>query len=128
MNELPVKSPQVIPRVAVIEIPVTDVHKSVEWYEKILGAKPIGDIGDSAVFMRLNGADKDATVLRLVKTNDYQRLRFISDGITYSVIEFYSDNVPEFLEHLRQQKVPINGTSGFFDPDGNSFAVIHLSI
>ncbi|XID91504.1 sigma-70 family RNA polymerase sigma factor [Paenibacillaceae bacterium WGS1546] len=92
-------------RVASVEIPVTSLKKAVDWYEAVFGMKVLGKpVGDwEAAMLYLDGGE------RLGVPN------------FHSVIDFYSANVESMLEELRNRKVKMNGISGFFDSDGNSW-------
>ncbi|MDB5053710.1 MAG: polymerase sigma factor [Bacilli bacterium] len=115
-------------RVAGVEIPVSDLKKAVVWYAEIFGMKVLGELKDDweAAMLYLDGGERIGVPnFYLVETADEQRLAFVNSNtnITHSVIDFYSSNVNLMLTDLRVRKVQLNGTSGFFDPDGNSLAV-----
>ncbi|MBW7475582.1 sigma-70 family RNA polymerase sigma factor [Paenibacillus oenotherae] len=115
-------------RIAGVEIPVQDLKKAVAWYTDTFGMKVLGEPeGDwEAAMLYLDGGERlGVPNFYLVETQDEQRLGFVNTytKVTHSVVDFYSANVEPMLTGLRTRKVKMNGTSGFFDPDGNSLAV-----
>ncbi|QMV42030.1 sigma-70 family RNA polymerase sigma factor [Cohnella cholangitidis] len=115
-------------RVAGVEIPVNRLKQAVEWYTAVFGMKVLGEpVGEwEAAMLYLDGGERlGVPNFYLVETKDEQRLTFKNTytNVTHSVIDFYSADVDTFLTGLRNRKIPMNGQSGFFDPDGNSLAV-----
>ncbi|MDT8977769.1 VOC family protein [Paenibacillus sp. chi10] len=118
----------IVPRIATIEIPVSDLRKAIAWYTETFGMKVLGEPDEDweAAMLYLDGGERlGVPNLYLVENQDEQRLAFTNTytDVTHSVIDFYSANVEEMLIGLRSRIVMMNGVSGFFDPDGNSLAV-----
>lgn len=126
----------VIPRIACIEIPVSNLKAAVEWYGKILGLKVIGEFQDSwkEAMLQFPGNPIGVPTVYLVQTDSQDRLKFYNTnyGYTQSIIDFYTADLAEFHRRLKALGVATNretielqpgetGGFGFFDPDGNSF-------
>ena len=117
--------------VASVEIPVRNLQKAIAWYTETFGMKVLGaPIGDweSAMLYLDEGERLGVPNFYLVETEDEQRLTFLNTytNVTHSVIDFYSANVEPIIAGLRNRGVKMNGSSGFFDPDGNSLAISHI--
>jgi catechol 2,3-dioxygenase-like lactoylglutathione lyase family enzyme len=115
-------------RVAGVGIPVKNLKKAIAWYTAVFGMKVLGEPqGDGeAAMLYLDGGERlGVPNFYLVETEDEQRLAFVNTytNVTHSVIDFYSANVTLLLTELQSRGVQMNGTGGFFDPDGNSLAV-----
>lgn len=125
-----------VPRIAGIEIPVSNLRSAVEWYHRVLGLIVIGDFQESWKEAMLQFAHRPDGVpgIYLVQTDSPERLKFhnTNHGYTQSIIDFYSDDLPAFHRHLKMHGVTTNrdvvelrageiSGFGFFDPDGNSF-------
>jgi catechol 2,3-dioxygenase-like lactoylglutathione lyase family enzyme len=130
------KSNQVlVPRIATIEIPVSNLKAAVEWYRQILGLKVLGEFQDTWKEAMLQFPEQPVGVpaIYLVQTDSPERLRFhnTNHGYTQSIIDFYAEDLGAFHRHLKSHSVTTNRETvelkqgeisgfGFFDPDGNS--------
>lgn len=130
-----------VPRIATIEIPVSDLKRSVEWYCSILGMKVIGRFEDTwkEAMLQFSEQLSGVPLLYLVQTNSPERLRFHNSnyGYTQSVIDFYTEDLSAFHRFLKSNGTTTNrdivdlqpgevSGFGFFDPDGNSFGATNL--
>ncbi|TNJ63813.1 VOC family protein [Paenibacillus hemerocallicola] len=135
-NQIPLVS-----RIAGVEIPVSDLRAAVEWYDRVLGLKVIGDFQESWKEAMLQFAHRPDGVpgIYLVQTDSSERLKFHNTnyGYTQSIIDFYSDDLPAFHRHLKTHGVTTNrdvvqlsageiSGFGFFDPDGNSLGATNV--
>ncbi|PLR78986.1 hypothetical protein CU633_02655 [Bacillus sp. V3-13] len=131
---------RIIPRIATIEIPVSDVKKSIDWYSKILGTKVISQDEHTAM-LRLQGGNRvGVPTLYLVQTDDSSRLSFknTNTNITHSIIDFYIQDLNRFHTFLSEQGVTVTGINyipgmpgfggfGFNDPDGNLLSACNVT-
>ncbi|RJE86204.1 hypothetical protein D3P07_19200 [Paenibacillus sp. 1011MAR3C5] len=117
--------------VAGVEIPVTDLRKSIEWYTSVFGLRlldePSGN-GESAMLYLNEGGRLSGPYIYLVETEDERRLAFRQSDtkVVHSVIDFCTDHVESMLEQLRGRGIQMNGISGFYDPEGNSLAICSM--
>jgi catechol-2,3-dioxygenase len=115
-----------IPRISAIEFPVSKLESSINWYVKLLGLE-VQYRGSNDAMLTFN--ETGVPGIFLCQTEDTQRLQFVntSNGITHSVIDFYTSNLEEFRNYLIEQCVEVgklnmnsnHGGFGFKDPDGN---------
>ncbi|RLL45447.1 VOC family protein [Oceanobacillus piezotolerans] len=112
-----------------IFIPVTNVKKSIEWYEKNLGAKLIDSWEDGAGFYLPNGS----TQLALVEVDTKQPTEFVIKGNKKnSYYNFVVDDINLAYKHFHENNVtttPIKDFGGmkyfdFYDLDQNPFSVV----
>lgn len=130
-----------VPRIACIEIPVSNLKAAVEWYNKILGMEVVGEFKESWKEAMLQFPDHPAGVptVYLVQTDSQERLKFYNTnhGYTQSIVDFYTADLAQFHRHLKANGVTTNresidlqpgemGGFGFFDPDGNSFGATNV--
>lgn len=133
--------PTLVPRIAGIEIPVSNLQASVHWYTSILGLKLLEEFKDTWKEAMLQFPDHPAGVpmIYLVQTDSPERLAFYNTnhGYTQSVIDFYAPDLGKFHRWLQSNGVNTNrdkvelkpgeiGGFGFFDPDGNSLGATNL--
>ncbi|QTD42511.1 VOC family protein [Sporosarcina sp. Te-1] len=113
-----------------IFIPVTNVEKSAEWYEKNLGVKKIDSWEDGVGYYLPIGS----TQLALVKVDSPQPTEFsIKGNQKNSYYNFVVDDIENALKHLKHNGVvttEIEDIGGmkffdFFDLDGNPFSVVN---
>jgi catechol 2,3-dioxygenase-like lactoylglutathione lyase family enzyme len=117
-----------ISHVATIEIPVTNLDKSIEFYMDILGVE-LEFKGEKNAMLTFK--KKGVPTFFLVQTKETQATSFTNsnNGIIHSLIDFYTPNLKEFYHWLQEKNIhvgtlnvhPENGFGGFGfkDPDGN---------
>lgn len=117
-----------ISRISSVEIPVSDLEASVEWYTRILGLQ-VQHKGDAFAMLTFDAVGVPGVFL--CETRDTGRLQFenTNNGVIHSMIDFYTDDLKGFHEFLVAQgvqagelKIDTNsdfGGFGFRDPDGN---------
>ncbi|MBD3921620.1 VOC family protein [Paenibacillus sp. PR3] len=126
----------IVPRVATIEIPVSNLKAAIRWYDQILGLEAVGvyeDCWTEAMF-QFPGKPVGVPTIYLVQTDSSERLRFYNTnrGYTQSIIDFYTPDLAAFHKHLKSHDVQTNRETvalkpgeisgfGFYDLDGNSF-------
>ncbi|MCU9612595.1 sigma-70 family RNA polymerase sigma factor [Caldibacillus lycopersici] len=130
---------RIVPRIATIEIPVTNLPKSIAWYSKLLGLKAVYQ-DENSCMLHLQGSSRiGVPTIYLVKTEDERRLLFKNTftGIIHSVIDFYIDDLERFHHYLQQEGVKVTnlnyfpgtkqGGFGFEDPDGNLLSATNVT-
>lgn len=131
---------RIVPRIATIEIPVSNVKQSIEWYGKILGTKAVFE-GEQAAMLHLQGGNRTGVpTLYLVETKDHARLSFLNTNtnVVHSVIDFYIPDLERFHSFLTEQGVEVTGINyipnmpgmggfGFKDPNGNLLSVTNVT-
>ncbi len=132
---------RITPRIATVEIPVSNLKRSVEWYTNTFGL---------SVWVELNGAallhvqGKNATSapgIYLVETESAERLSFKNSntGVEHSVIDFYVPDLERFHVFCHDQKHEVSevkfiegmgkqGGFGIKDPDGNSIGITNVTL
>jgi RNA polymerase sigma factor (sigma-70 family) len=131
---------RIVPRIATIEIPVSNLDLSISWYSKFLGTKVIHQDPTSAMLMLQGGNRIGVPTLYLVQTNDANRLSFknTNTNTTHSVIDFFLPHLDRFHSFLTNENVEVTGINyiegtpgyggfGFKDPDGNSLSVCNVT-
>ncbi|WP_159882049.1 sigma-70 family RNA polymerase sigma factor [Paenibacillus puerhi] len=134
----------IVPRIATIEIPVSDLRRAVDWYSSMLGAKPQGpwnDEGTSAMLHFQGGSGAiGVPSIYLVQTEDTRRLTFTNTqyGYIQSIIDLYTPDLKGYYHFLKDQGVDVNEIDwerepgrqgfGFRDCDGNSFGACHVKL
>ncbi|WP_042148044.1 VOC family protein [Paucisalibacillus sp. EB02] len=117
-------------KIGSIFIPVTDIEKSIDWYEKLLGVKKIDRWEDGAGFYFPTGSAQ----LALVKVVDPQPTEFIIKGDQKnSYFNFVVDDIETAHQHFKNNGILTTDidTFGdmkffdFFDLDGNPFSVVN---
>jgi RNA polymerase sigma factor (sigma-70 family) len=130
---------RIVPRIATIEIPVSDVNKSVIWYNKILGIQAVHQ-DEKAAMMQLQGGSRiGVPTIYLVQTDEKVHLTFKNSntGVLHSVIDFYIQDLERFHLFLKQEGVKVTdlnffpgsnfGGFGFEDPDGNLLSATNVT-
>ncbi|MGG0656949.1 VOC family protein [Rummeliibacillus pycnus] len=123
-----------ITHIATIEIPVTNLNKSIEFYIDILGVKVVFRGNKQAM---LSFSTKGVPTIFLVETKEQTGLSFINtnNDIEHSVIDFYTPNLKEFYNWLIDKEVTVGtlnvnnesfGGFGFKDPDGNLLSACNI--
>ncbi|MEX3711494.1 VOC family protein [Cytobacillus horneckiae] len=120
-------------KVGSIFIPVTNIEKSTEWYQKNLGVKIIDHWEDGAGFY----FPGSTTQLGLVQVETPQPSEFVIKGRKKNVYyNFIVQNIEEAHQYLNNHGVvttaieDFDGMKGFdfFDLDGNAFSVVDEDI
>ncbi|WP_164669422.1 VOC family protein [Virgibacillus doumboii] len=113
-----------------IFIPVTDLKKSTDWYEKMLGFEMLHEDEPEANVLKIwNGV----VTFCLVKSSDVEQPAFPENN--YGVdhyMNFHTDDIQSIHQSLVEKSANVGdihelgGMRGFdlFDPDGNRFSVI----
>ncbi|AYV74480.1 VOC family protein [Bacillus sp. PK3-056] len=116
------------PHVATLEIPVSNLKKSLDWYLAIFDVKV--HYQDSMTAM-LTFESKGVPTIYLVETGELNKLSFKNTKTenVHSIIDFFTPSLAEFHSWLKEQDVlvgtlnidPNHGYGGFSfqDPDGN---------
>lgn len=124
-----------ISHIATVEIPVSNLKKSIEFYTDIIGVK-VESSGENFAMLSFNS--KGVPTLFLVETEDKKSLSFTNtnNDIVHSVIDFYSPNLHLFYSWLKEKNVEVGilninnetelGGFGFKDPDGNSLSACNI--
>ncbi|WP_047985825.1 VOC family protein [Ornithinibacillus californiensis] len=117
-------------KVGGVFIPVTDLKKSTEWYEKNLGVKKIDSWGEGAGFYFPIGSAQMA----LVEVASPQPTEFVIKGNQKNCyFNFIVEDIEATHRQLQDNDVVVseiddfNGMKffDFFDPDGNPFSVVN---
>jgi RNA polymerase sigma factor (sigma-70 family) len=130
---------RIVPRIATIEIPVTNIQQSVDWYYKMLGLKAVHQ-DEQAAMMHLQGGSRiGVPTIYLVQTDEKTRLAFKNSntGVIHSVIDFYIQDLERFHSFLKHEGVKVTtlnlfpnsnmGGFGFEDPDGNLLSATNVT-
>jgi catechol 2,3-dioxygenase-like lactoylglutathione lyase family enzyme len=124
-----------ISHIATVEIPVSNLKKSIEFYTDIIGLK-VESHGEK--FAMLTFSSKGVTTLFLVETEEEKNLSFTNtnNDIVHSVIDFYAPNLQLFNDWLKEKNIEVGtlninnetglGGFGFKDPDGNSLSACNI--
>ncbi|MBY0122037.1 VOC family protein [Bacillus sp. S/N-304-OC-R1] len=124
-----------ITHIATVEIPISSLERSIEFYTRVLGVK-VSFKGEKNAMLSFQS--KGVPTLYLVETADVQSLSFSNsnNGIIHSVIDFYTPSLVEFYEWLKKEHVEVGtfnvnengiGGFGFKDPDGNLLSACNVS-
>lgn len=130
---------RIVPRIATIEIPVSNIKQSIDWYGKVLGIKAVHQ-DETAAMLHLQGASRvGVPTLYLVQTDERVPLGFknTNTGVIHSIIDFYIQDLERFHSFLKQEGVKVTdlnffpgskmGGFGFEDPDGNLLSVTNVT-
>ena len=126
-----------ISKVATLEIPVTNLQRSVYWYTEVLQLSLVHhdeDHGTAVLSLMTSGSP----TLYLVEVEEMAPISFYNKrtGVTHSMIDFYTKNLHEYHSYLTDQGVKVDaleteaeelGGFGFQDPDGNRLSVCNIS-
>lgn len=134
----------IVPRIATIELPVSDLRRAVDWYGEMLGAHPQGEWNDAwtAAMLHFQGGAGALGVpsIYLVKTADKRRLTFRNTrhGYMQSVVDLYTHDLQGYYRFLQERGADVNEIDweaephrqgfGFRDCDGNSFGVCNVEL
>ncbi len=118
-----------VTRISSIEVPVSNLERSIDWYIKIIGLEVQHKDSQSAM-LTLNA--KGVPTIFLVETESIEKLQFKNTrtNINHSVIDFYTSDLEGYYNFLIEQGVEVGklnmhsgfGGFGFRDPDGNSLS------
>lgn len=116
-----------------IEVPVSDLKKSVDWYTRILGLEVQYEDATTAM-LTFNAIGVPGVYLCQTEASD--RLQFVNTNtnITHSIIDFYTADLQQFYDFLIEQQVEVGklnvhgdfGGFGFRDPDGNLLSACNI--
>ncbi|QPC47603.1 VOC family protein [Mangrovibacillus cuniculi] len=121
--------------VATIEIPVSNLEKSLAFYTEVL-AVDIHFKGDKNAMLTFGV--KGVPTLFLVETDNVEKLSFAnsSTGVEHSIIDFYTPDLKGFYDFLVEKNVEVGslnlregsdlGGFGFRDPDGNLLSACNI--
>lgn len=118
-----------IKRILYNEIPVKDIHKSIAWFQEVLGLEFIWH-SEEAGLAQLNLPS--GQMMFLNQTDDDTKANFTVNGKQHNVIGFQTDDMEKLYNHLKLHDVvtePVvddgegNLFLHFFDMDGNMFNV-----
>jgi len=124
-----------ISHVATIEIPVTNLENSIEFYVDILGVE-VEFKGEKNAMLTFK--TKGVPTFYLVQTEEIHGTSFNNSNnqVVHSVIDFYAPKLQEFYVWLKEKHIeigPLNihpdtgyGGFGFKDPDGNLLGVTNV--
>lgn len=130
---------RIVPRIATIEIPVSNIKQSVAWYSKYLGTKASFTDEKTAMLQLQGGSRVGVPMLYLVQTEDGKRLHFqnTNTGVSHSIIDFYLEDLERFHSFLKKEKIKVTelnyfpnstrGGFGFEDPDGNLLSACNVT-
>ncbi|WP_246202552.1 VOC family protein [Virgibacillus doumboii] len=126
---------KMVSKITNVEIPVSNLERSVKWYTELLGLHIQYQDNDSAM---LSFYVPGAASIFLMKTDDPSRLSFRNTTWNIdenSVIDFYAEDLNACHEWLREQGAnvtPLNSNEdgplgfGLQDPDGNVLGVCNV--
>lgn len=130
---------RIVPRIATIEIPVSNIEQSVAWYNKVLGIKAVHQDEYAAMLHLQGGSRVGVPTLYLVQTEEPNRLQFKNSntGVIHSIIDFYIQDLERLHTFLKQEGVKVTelnffpgsnkGGFGFEDPDGNLLSACNVT-
>lgn len=123
------------PHVATLEIPVSNLKNSLNWYLAIFDLKI--HYQDSITAM-LTFETKGVPTIYLVETKELKKLSFkntITENV-HSIIDFFTPSLAEFHSWLKEKNVVVGtlnidpnhgfGRFSFKDPDGNLLGVTNV--
>ncbi|PLR77371.1 glyoxalase/bleomycin resistance/dioxygenase family protein [Bacillus sp. V3-13] len=124
-----------ISHIATIEIPVSSLEQSVDFYVDILGVE-IHFKGEENAMLSFHS--KGVPTIFLVETEEKSNLSFKNtyNNVIHSVIDFYTPSLKEFYDWLKEKNVEVGtlninnenglGGFGFKDPDGNLLSATNI--
>ncbi|MBT2691155.1 VOC family protein [Bacillus sp. ISL-47] len=125
-----------ISHIATVEIPVSNLDRSVHFYVEVLGVE-VEFKGEKNAMLSFQS--KGVPTIFLVETAaEGKSLSFANsnDGVEHSVIDFYTPSLKELHQWLQEKNVevgPLNlnqehglGGFGFKDPDGNLLSACNV--
>ncbi|QTD42546.1 VOC family protein [Sporosarcina sp. Te-1] len=128
-----------VSHIATVEIPVTNLQRSIEFYVETLGVSVTFQGEKQAM---LSFGSKGVPTMFLVQIDvhmeEQKHLSFVnpSNGVEHTVIDFYTDKLSEFHSWLADRNVEVSalnineenglGGFGFKDPDGNLLSACNI--
>ncbi|MCS0790001.1 VOC family protein [Cytobacillus firmus] len=123
-----------ISHIATVEIPVSNLERSVVFYVDVLGVK-VEFKGEKNAMLSFQA--KGVPTIFLVETEDRKSLSFSNshNGVEHSIIDFYTQSLEEFHQWLQMKNIevgPLNikehgfGGFGFKDPDSNLLSACNV--
>ncbi|MFE8700050.1 VOC family protein [Cytobacillus sp. FJAT-54145] len=124
-----------ISHIATLEIPVTNLELSIEFYKDILGVE-VEFKGEKNAMLSFK--KKGVPTIFLVGTEGRKGISFnnTNNGIEHSIIDFYTPNLKEFYQWLQDKNIEVTtlninedhgfGGFGFKDPDGNLLSATNV--
>ncbi|MFC4321974.1 VOC family protein [Litchfieldia salsa] len=126
--------PCYVTRISTIELPVTNIETSVNWYAKMLNLVVQHKTEHDAM---LSFNAKGVASIYLVRTDDSKRNFFENThtNVTHSVIDLYTYDLEGFYQFLQDHNVEVGelnltgefGGFGFKDPDGNHLSATNIA-
>lgn len=115
-----------VKRISSVEIPVTDLEASVEWYTKHLGLS-VQFQGDLFAMLTFNAVGVPGVFLCKTESGDTLQFKNTNTDVTHSIIDFYTKDLAGFHQYLNDKGIETGqlnmqdgfGGFGFKDPDGN---------
>jgi glyoxylase I family protein len=117
-------------RVGSIFIPVTDMERSMAWYEEHLRVKKIDEWEDGVGYALSDGL----TQLALVKVGSHQETEFTIRGDRKNpYFNFLTENIETVHEEFQKHGITVTDIEDFGemkafdfnDPDGNPFSIVN---
>jgi catechol 2,3-dioxygenase-like lactoylglutathione lyase family enzyme len=115
-----------ITRISAVEVPVSNLVKSIDWYTRILGLE-VQHKDLKTAMLTFNALGVPGVFL--CETESNEKLQFINtnNDVTHSVIDFFTADLIGFYNFLIEQGVKVGklnmnsdfGGFGFEDPNGN---------
>ena len=123
-----------ISRIATIELPVSNLERSIDFYMSIVGVH-LEFKGEKAAM--LSFGQRGVPTIYLVETKEMSPVSFFNtySGVTHTVIDFYTPTLKDFYQWLKEKQVEVGsfnvneeglGGFGFKDPDGNLLSVCNI--
>lgn len=133
MGDHVVISEKLLERIDFIQLSVSDLHRSVSWYEKHFGFKKDFLNENLAVLMPPTPIPTGLPTLLLNKAGNNPNW-FESNLGKSSTVGFHTKNVQKLYEYFKEQQVEVSEISdggfayfmSFYDLDSNMFEVIQL--
>lgn len=129
----PIVEKNLIERIDYIQVSVTDLNASRDWYSRHFGFKEDFNDGKMCVMVPPQPAPSGLPMLILLPTGRQSNWITRGDG-KQGIIGLHCTNVSELQAYLTEQSIETTDISdggfayfmSFFDPDGNMFEVIQL--
>ncbi|GKS10694.1 hypothetical protein YDYSY3_16940 [Paenibacillus chitinolyticus] len=113
-----------------VQLPVSNLKQSIEWYGKMFGCTLLDNYGECAMLKLENGPN-----LMLWQSSDYSSAHFDKDGETMPVIFFKSNEIDLLARRLEEEQVRIVSFDDggfakflkFYDINNNFIGVLQLA-